>query len=41
MVDEDIVAIVSSGEHGETALRQYDIDDAVGAVQLVCFLCGL
>jgi molybdopterin-guanine dinucleotide biosynthesis protein len=41
IADEDTVAIFSSGEHGETSLRQYDIDDAAGAVQLVCFLCGL
>ncbi len=41
IVDEDTVAIFSSGEHGETSLRQYDIDDDEGAAQLVCFLCGL
>jgi molybdopterin-guanine dinucleotide biosynthesis protein len=41
IADEDTVAIFSSGEHEVTSLRQYDIDDAEGAAQLVCFLCGL
>ena len=41
IADEDTVAIFSSGEHGAASLRQYDIDDAEGAAQLVCFLCGL
>ena len=40
LVDEDTVAVFSSGEHGEIPVRQYDIDDIAGAAKLVQFLCA-
>ncbi|MCR5758657.1 MAG: molybdopterin-guanine dinucleotide biosynthesis protein B [Selenomonas sp.] len=40
IADEETVAIFSSGEHGEQAISQYDINDIEGAARLVRFLCG-
>lgn len=40
LVDEDTVALFSSGSHEEIFLHQYDIDDMDGAAELVRFLCG-
>jgi len=40
IADEETVAIFSNGEHGETTVRQYDINDIAGAARLVRFLCA-
>ena len=39
VVDDDTVAVFSSGEHGDLSVRQYDLDDIAAAVRLVQFLC--
>lgn len=40
LADEDTVALFSSGEEGDIAVRKYHIDDLEGAAELVRFLCG-
>ena len=39
VVDDDTVAVFSSGEHRDLSVRQYDLDDIAAAVRLVQFLC--
>ena len=40
MVDEETVALFSSGEIEAVSLRQYDLDDLDGAARLILFLAG-
>ena len=40
IVDEETVALFSSGEPEAISLRQYDLDDLAGAVRLILFLIG-
>ncbi|WP_173443044.1 molybdopterin-guanine dinucleotide biosynthesis protein B [Selenomonas ruminantium] len=40
VVDDDTVAVFSSGEHRDLSVRQYDLDDIAAAVRLVQFLCA-
>ena len=40
LVDEETVALFSSGEPEALPIRQYDLDDLEGAARLVMFLCG-
>jgi molybdopterin-guanine dinucleotide biosynthesis protein len=40
VVDDDTIAVFSSGEHRDLSVRQYDLDDIAGAARLVQFLCA-